>query len=69
MLLIPTTFEISKPVEFSLKLDSRFEKLKKELAPHSPELRVLCSTRSSVRAERYEVFLDNYAVLLTLCVN
>ena len=31
---LDTIFEISKLVEFSPKHDSRFEKLKQELAPH-----------------------------------
>ena len=40
------TFEISKLVEFFSKHDSKFEKLKPELAPmHSPGFTVLCLTR------------------------
>ena len=49
---LDTTFEISKLLGDSPKHDSRFEKLKQELAPmHSLGLRVLCLTRWSVRAE------------------
>ena len=33
---LDTTFEISKLLEFSPKHDSRFEKLKQELAPPPP---------------------------------
>ena len=57
----------SQIVEFSPELDSRFEKLKQELAPlHSPVLRVLCLTRWSVRAKSLSSVLDNYTILLSL---
>ena len=61
---LDTTFGILKLVEFSPNNDSRFEKLKQELAPmYSPGLRVLCVTGWSVCAKSV---LDNYTVLLTL---
>lgn len=63
---LDTTFEISKLVKFSPKRDSRFEKLKQELAPDTPGLRVLCPTRWTVRAESLQSVLDNYAVLQDL---
>ena len=60
-------FEIFKLVGCSPKHDSRFEKLKQELAlMHSPGLRVLSFKRWSVRAESSKTVLDNYTVLLTL---
>ena len=61
------TFEISKLEKFCPKHDSRFEKLKQELAPmHSAGFRVLCLTRWSVPAESLQSVFDNYTVLLTL---
>ena len=51
---LDTTFEISKPVEFSPKHDSRVEKMK------------LYLTRWSVRAESLQSVLDKYTILLTL---
>ena len=57
---LDTTFEIPKLVEFSPKHDSKFEKLKQELAPHAfPGLRVLCLTRWTVRALKIYSVVDN----------
>ena len=64
---LDANFEISKLVELSPKHDSRFEKLKQELAPaHSTGLIVLCLTGWSVPAEGFRSVVDNYTVSLTL---
>ena len=63
---LDTTFEISKLVKYSPKRDDRFEKLKQELAPDSPGLRVLCPTRWIVLAESLQSVLNNYTVLQDL---
>ena len=59
-------FEVSKLVKFSPKRDVHFEKLKNELAPDSPGLRVLCPTRWTVRAASFKSVIDNYVVLQKL---
>ena len=64
---LDTTFGISELVKFSPKHDSRYEKLKQELAPmYSPGLRVLCITKWLAPAKSLQNVLDNYTVLLTL---
>ena len=63
---LDSTFEISNVVKYSPKHDSRFEKLKQELAPDTPGLKVLCPTRWTVRAESLQSVLDNYTVLQDL---
>ena len=45
-----------------------FEKIKSELAPDTPGVRVLCPTRWTVRAEALQSILNNYAVLQELWV-
>ena len=53
-------------MKYSPKFDSRFEKLKQELAPDRPGLRVLYPTRWAVRAESLQSVLDNYTILQDL---
>ena len=54
--------EITKLVKFSLRRDVLFEKTKRELAPQSPGMRVLCPTRWTVRADALSSVLINYSV-------
>ena len=56
--------EISKLIKKSPKRDSSFEKLKSELAPETPDFRVLCPTCWTVRAASLKSMIDNYEVLL-----
>ena len=56
--------EISKLIKKSPKRDSSFEKLKSELAPETPGLRIMCPTRWTVRAASLKSVIDNYEVLL-----
>ena len=65
---LDTTFIISQLLKYSPKRDTHFEILKKELAPDTPGLRVLCPTRWTVRAQSLESVLKNYAVLQELWV-
>ena len=45
------TNEITKLIKFSPCHDVLFEKIKRELAPQSPGMRVLCPTHWTVRAD------------------
>ena len=60
------TNEITKLVKFSPRRDVLFEKIKKELAPQGPSVRVLCLTRWTVRAEALSSIIINYTVLQEL---
>ena len=61
-----TTHELCKLIKFSPKRDAAFHKLKAELQPGTPGVRVLCPTRWTVRADALRSVLDNYAVLQEL---
>lgn len=61
-----TTHEITKLIKFSPKRDAAFQKLKGELQPGSPGVRVLCPTRWTVRADALKSILDNFTVLQEL---
>ena len=63
---LDTTFEIGKLVKYSPKRDAMFHQLKQQLAPDSPDFRVLCPTRWTVRANSLQNVLDNYTVLQSL---
>ena len=43
-----------------------FDKLKSDTAPSTPEIRVLCPSRWTVRAQSLKSIIDNYEVLLDL---
>ena len=60
------TFEMSKLIKHSPKRDALFTKLKEELQPELPGMRVLCPTRWTVRADSLKSVLDNYIVLQEL---
>ena len=60
------TLEMSKLIKFSPKRDALFQKLKGELQPECPGMRVLCPTRWTVRADSLKSVLDNYSVLQEL---
>ena len=57
------TYEMSKLIKYSPKRDVMFSKLKDELQPECPGIRVLCPTRWTVRADSLKSVLDNYTVL------
>ena len=61
---LDTTLEISKLIKFSPKRDAIFRKIKDELHPETPGIRVLCPTRWTVRAESLKSVLENYSVLM-----
>lgn len=63
---LETVYEISKLVKKSPKRDAMFQKLKQELAPDTPGVRILCPTRWTVRAASLQSVLDNYEALLAL---
>ena len=63
---LDTTHELSKLIKRSPKRDATFRKLKAEIQPGSPGVRVLCPTRWTVRADALKSVLDNYSVLLEL---
>lgn len=48
---LDTTHEITKLIKKSPRRDTIFERLKAEMAPDTPGMRVLCPTRWTVRAE------------------
>ena len=66
MLSLECTHEITKLIKFSPRRDALFEKLKSELAPESPGVRVLCPTCWTVRADALESIISNYSVLQEL---
>lgn len=60
---------ISQLLKYSPKRDTYFETLKKELAPDTPGVRVLCPTRWTVRAQSLKSILENCSVLLELWID
>jgi len=62
------THEITKLIKNSPARDRCFEKIKSELAPDTPGVRVLCPTRWTVRAEELQSILGNYTALQELWV-
>ena len=60
------TLEISKLVKKSPKRDAMFLKLKDELQPEAPGIRVLCPHHWTVRADSLKSVLDNHVVLQEL---
>ncbi len=63
---LDTTHEITKLIKKSPRRDTLFEKLKSELAPDTPGVRVLCPTRWTVRADSLKSILDNFKFLQEL---
>ena len=63
---LDTTHEITKLIKKSPRRDAIFKRLKEEMASESPETRVLCPTRWTVKAEALKSILDNFNVLLEL---
>ena len=64
--VLDITYEMSKLIKYSPKRDAMFSKLKDELQPECPGIRVLCPTRWTVRADSLKSVLDNYTVLQCL---
>ena len=54
--------------KYSPKRDAMFSKLKDELQPECPGIRVLYPTRWTVRADSLKSVLDNYTILQHLWV-
>ena len=61
-----TTYELCKLIKYSPKCNAVFHKLKAELQPGTPGVRVLCPTCWTVRADALRSVLDNYTVLQEL---
>ena len=57
------TAEITKLVKLSPRRGTIFQRLKDELAPLDPGIRVLCPTRWTVEAEALKSIVDNFEVL------
>ena len=55
--------EITKLVKLSPRRGTIFQRLKDELAPLDPGIRVLCPTRWTVKAEALKSIVDNFEVL------
>ena len=65
---LDTTHEITKLIKKSAKRGAIFERLKAEMAPDTPGVRVLCPTRWTIRAEALQRMLNNYEVLQDLWI-
>ena len=57
------TAEITKLVKLSPRRGTIFQRLKDELAPLDPGIRVLCPTRWTVKAKALKSIVDNFEVL------
>ena len=60
------TNEITKLIKYSPRKQSTFNKLKDEMSPGNPGVRVLCPTRRTVQAVSMESIIRNYSVLQEL---
>ena len=58
--------EITKLIKKSPRRDALLQKLKVELSPKSPGIRVLCPTRWTVHTESLDSILANYEALQSL---
>ena len=63
---LDVVLEITKLIKKSPRRDALLQKLKQELSPETPGIRVLCPTRWTVRATALHSILENYEVLLEL---
>ena len=63
---LDTTHKITKLIKKSPHRDAIFKRPKEEMATDSPDIRFLCPTRWTVRAEALKSVLDNFDVLLRL---
>ncbi len=61
--MLDTVDEITKLVKYSPRRQAIFEKLKQDIAPGCPGIRVLCPTRWTVKADSMRNIIDNYSVL------
>ncbi len=61
--MLDTVNEITKLVKYSPRRQAIFEKLKQDIAPGCPGIRVLCPTRWTVKADSMRSIIDNYSVL------
>ncbi len=63
---LDTTCEVTKLIKDSPRRDSLFRKMKEDITPGNPGIRVLCPTRWTVRADSMKSILSNYSVLQDL---
>ena len=63
---LDSSYELIKLVKKSLRRDAMLQKLKQQMPDDSPDIRVLCPTRWTVRAEALHSILANYEVLQSL---
>ncbi len=64
--MLDTVQEFTKLVKYSPRRQTLFEKLKEEIAPGCPGIRVLCPTRWTVKADSMNSIINNYNVLQDL---
>ena len=60
---LDTVYEITKLIKKSPKRDVLFQKVKDDVTPGSPGVRILCPTRWTVRAEALSSIAENYQAL------
>lgn len=60
---LDTVYEITKLIKKSPKRDALFQKVKEDVTPGSPGIRILCPTRWTVRAEALSSISENYQAL------
>lgn len=60
---LDTVYEITKLIKKSPKRDVLFQKMKEDVTPGSPGIRILCPTRWTVRAEALSSISENYQAL------
>ena len=63
---LDTSYELIKLVKKSPRRDATLQKLKEQMPDDSPGIRVLCSTRWTVRAQALQSIITNYEVLQVL---
>ena len=64
--MLYTFQEITKLVKYCPHRQALFEKLKEEIPPGCPGIRVLCPTRWTVKADSINSIINNYGVLQDL---
>lgn len=63
---LETIHEITKLVKYSPRREGIFDKIKSDIAPGNPGIRILCPTRWTVRASSMQSIIENYAILQEL---
>lgn len=65
---LDVAYELIKLIKKSPRRDACFTRLKTEIAPAAPGVRVLCPTRWTVRADALHSIIENYEVLNQLWI-